>query len=179
MWINVKTLNRCLSWLISYLTEHTLNGDMKVSLVLPCRVGDHTGVLALMGQQGVVYVEEMAALLDASMDVSIQQLKTNKIHQRQGEILCVENTISTLGIMISLLQTFVSIGISGDLNVWMSYILHIHNEGAQTDTVAQAQKAVQTKQHYYIMMFNQREWRWLVEEDVKSVKLDVICTSCQ
>lgn len=61
--------------------EHTLNGDMKVSLVLSCRVGHHTGVLPLMGQHGVVYVQEIAALLNASMEVSSQQLKTEKIHQ--------------------------------------------------------------------------------------------------
>lgn len=57
-------------------TQHTLNGDMKVSLVLSCRVGDHTGVLALMRQHGVLYVEDEATLLKAGMDVPSQQLKT-------------------------------------------------------------------------------------------------------
>lgn len=63
------------------LTKHTLNGDVKVSLVLSCRVGDHTGVLPLMGQHGVLYVEEIATLLNAGMHVSSQQLKTERIHQ--------------------------------------------------------------------------------------------------
>lgn len=48
---------------------------MKVSLVLPCRVSDHTGVLSFMGQHGVLYVEEVATFLNASMEVSGQQLK--------------------------------------------------------------------------------------------------------
>ena len=62
------------------ITEHTLNGDMKVSLVLSCGVGDHAGVLPLVGHHGVLYVEVVATLLNASMGVSSQQLKTKKIH---------------------------------------------------------------------------------------------------
>lgn len=60
---------------------HTLNGDTKVSLVLSCRVGDHTGVLAFMGQHGVLNGEGVATLLNASMDVSSQQLKTKRMHE--------------------------------------------------------------------------------------------------
>lgn len=62
-------------------SEHTLNGYTKVSLVLSSSVGDHTGVLPLMGQHGVLYEEEVATLLNAGMDVSSQQLKTKKIHE--------------------------------------------------------------------------------------------------
>lgn len=58
------------------VTEHTLNGDTKVSLVLSRRVGDHTGVLPFMGQHGILYEEQVATLLNASMEVSSQQLKT-------------------------------------------------------------------------------------------------------
>jgi len=54
---------------------------MEVSLVLSSRVGDHAGVVALMRQHGVLHVEDEAALLNASMEVSSQQLKTKKIHQ--------------------------------------------------------------------------------------------------
>ncbi len=63
------------------LSKHTLNGDTKVSLVLSCRVGDHTGVLPLMGQHGVLYEEGVATLLNAGMEVSSQQLNTKNIHQ--------------------------------------------------------------------------------------------------
>lgn len=55
-----------------------MNRDMKVSLVLSCRVGDHTGVLPFMGQHGVLYVEEVATFLDAGMEVSSQNLKGKK-----------------------------------------------------------------------------------------------------
>lgn len=48
---------------------------MEVSLVLSCRVGDHTGVLSLVGQHGILYVEEVATLLNASMQGSTKQLK--------------------------------------------------------------------------------------------------------
>lgn len=58
------------------LTKHTLNGDTEVSLVLSRRVGDHAGVLPLMGQHGIVNIEDMATLLNASMKGSSQQLQT-------------------------------------------------------------------------------------------------------
>lgn len=58
------------------LTKHTLNGDTEVSLVLSCRVGDHAGVLPLVGQHGIVNIEDMATLLNASMKGSSQQLQT-------------------------------------------------------------------------------------------------------
>lgn len=51
---------------------------MKVSLIFSCRVGDYAGVLALVGKHGILYVKEMAALLNAGMRVSSQQLKTMK-----------------------------------------------------------------------------------------------------
>lgn len=62
-------------------SKHTLNCDTKVSLVLSSRVGDHTGVLPLMGQHCILYGEEVAILLNASMNVSSQQLKTKEIRQ--------------------------------------------------------------------------------------------------
>lgn len=62
-------------------TKHTLNDDVEVSLVLSCRVGDHTRVLPLMGQHGILNVKDGATLLNADMDVSTQQLKTKRIPQ--------------------------------------------------------------------------------------------------
>lgn len=56
----------------------TLNGDVEVPLVFSRRVGDHAGVLALVGQQGALYVEDMSALLKASVDGSSQQLRTEE-----------------------------------------------------------------------------------------------------
>lgn len=64
------------------LAQHTLDGDMKVSLVLSCRVGDHTGVLPLMGQHGVLYEEGVAPHLNAGMEVSSQRLKTKEKYIR-------------------------------------------------------------------------------------------------
>lgn len=56
----------------------TLNGDVEVPLVFSRRVGDHAGVLALVGQQGALYVEDMSALLKTSVDGSSQQLRTEE-----------------------------------------------------------------------------------------------------
>ena len=63
---------------------------MKVSLVLSCRVGDHTGVLPFMGQHGVLYVEEVATFLDAGMEVSSQNLKGKKINKTSDDIFLVK-----------------------------------------------------------------------------------------
>lgn len=73
------------------LIKHTLNGDTKISLVLSCRVGDHTGVLALMGKHGILYEEVVATLLNASIEVSSQQLKTKKIHKEILLLAICEN----------------------------------------------------------------------------------------
>lgn len=59
---------------------------MKISLVLSCRVGDYTSVLSLMGQQSILYVEDVAILLNVSRVTSSQQLITEKILQF-GKIL--------------------------------------------------------------------------------------------
>lgn len=53
---------------------------MEISLVLSCRVSDHTGVLALVGQHGILYVEDVATLLKASVQGSTKQLKKQYIH---------------------------------------------------------------------------------------------------
>lgn len=60
---------------IKEVLYRTLNSDMKVSLVLSSRVGDHAGVLPLVGHHGVLYVEGVTAFLNAGMEVSCQQLE--------------------------------------------------------------------------------------------------------
>lgn len=61
---------------VNSMRGHTLNGDMEVSLVLSCSVGDHTGVLSLMGEYGIVYVKKLTTLTNTSVGVPSQQLET-------------------------------------------------------------------------------------------------------
>lgn len=56
---------------------HTLNSEVKVSLILSSRVGHHTSVLSFMGKHGILYVEEVTTLLNASLVAPSQQLDTN------------------------------------------------------------------------------------------------------
>ena len=55
---------------------------MEVSLVLSCSVGDHAGVLSLMGEHGIVYVKKVTTLTDTSVGVPSQQLETAKINPK-------------------------------------------------------------------------------------------------
>lgn len=61
--------------------QPTLNSNSKVFLIFSSRVCDHASVLALMGHHGVLNEEVRAALLNASMVVSSQQLKIKRAHQ--------------------------------------------------------------------------------------------------
>lgn len=75
---------------MSLKRQHTLNSNSKVSLIFSRRVGDHTGVLSLMGHHGIFNEEVGASFLNASMDVSCQQLKTKKT-----QIRCIIATTAT------------------------------------------------------------------------------------
>lgn len=75
---------------MSLKRQHTLNSNSKVSLIFSSRVGDHTGVLSLMGHGGIFNEEVGASFLNASMDVSCQQLKTKRTQFR-----CIIATTAT------------------------------------------------------------------------------------